>query len=152
MSENLFRDIIKSTPKWEGQEQHFESDSSPKAWEHYKKYYNGLDFIEDLNKVLVEDKERKEAYSRLKSNVIVGNITYKVVGDCSFNFNNKKKKNFENIINNDPNMSDDDKKKLKEYKDKHHTLLNFDLMKMKKLKMLCFMVLDNHERMVYLID
>lgn len=112
-----FEQEVKAEQNWEEKELKFDPDSSPKAWEHYKKYYEGVCFVGDP--ILV-----KKDWSRLKSNVSIGNISYEIAGDCSFNFNDKKSKLFKKIVGEDKKLNN----ALEEAEKKHHTLLNFDLM------------------------
>ena len=117
-----FTNEICSKQKWEEEEFDFEPDSSPVAWDHFKTYYKDVCFSE---KVQIK-------HSRLTSNAFVNGIAYEIAGDCSFNFNCKKVCSLKSIINDDLDISDDDKKQLNELlekcNEKHHTLLNFDLM------------------------
>lgn len=121
----IYRKKVEPRQEWIGKEFNFDPDSSPEAWDHYQEYYNDVGSLGKLT--LVNQKD----YNRLKSEISVCGITYDIAGDCSFNFNEKKVKIFKTIINGDPSISDEDKKKLKELLDKcnenHYTLLNFDL-------------------------
>jgi len=146
----------------------YEPDSSPEAWEHYKKYYNGIE-----NGVLKTnfnfektvfynscynfeynpeyDEDRKLTYVNMpilkigkygsnpnrlfalandtKSKISPNGIEYfasasRLGGECDFNFNEQKYKEFKKIIGNN------DKKALQQLekcKSMHHTLVNFSL-------------------------
>lgn len=103
-----FTNEICSKQKWEEEEFDFEPDSSPVAWDHFKTYYKDVCFSE---KVQIK-------HSRLTSNAFVNGIAYEIAGDCSFNFNCKKVCSLKSIINDDLDISDDDKKQLNELLEK----------------------------------
>lgn len=107
-------EIIPTEQEWKGEILEFDPDSSPKAWEMYKKYYNNFTTLNTptLNK------------KRLLSEVTVKNINFKVAGDCSFNFNTKKENSFKLIIEDKHDLLE----QLAECCKMHHTLYNFDLM------------------------
>lgn len=146
----------------------FEPDSSPSAWEHYKKFYskneylnNNYDFndlffyncykdfglksgIHDgyerfnyLNKPLFKYYNRLFALEKSTNTKIFNNIeyivaSYRLGGDCDFNFNKKKYPLFLEIIESDAIASQQEKanaiKQLARCREMHHTLLNFSLM------------------------
>jgi len=120
---------IESKQVWKEKILDFDPDSSPIAWEHYEKYYNYFSFTK-LEESLEKDKTGEIIY-RLKSTVSVDEIKYEIAGDCSFNFNEDKKKSFIDIINKDDKSEDEYKKKVKDKLEQvskmHHTLMNFSL-------------------------
>lgn len=120
---------------WRGQEMLFDPDSSPLAWKHYKKIYTKINNIPDVDKD--KDKDKYEKYGndkkgyRLRCKVKLKNkdIEFEVAGDCSFNFNDKKRELFESIIEKKKDPAEKNRliKKLNYCCEMHHTLYNFDL-------------------------
>lgn len=122
--ENIFRTEILPKQEWKNEVIDFEPDSSSKAWEHYEQYYMKNFEKSDIKDNLYIKKKR------LCLDVSIDDITYTIAGDCSFNFNGKKAKDFREMIDKDEKITDkeDLKKQLKDCEDMHHTLLNFDFM------------------------
>lgn len=119
-----YRKKIDHVQKWNNENFSFDPDSSPEAWEHYKKFYIGLD--DNLPKLSTQSQ-----YNRLTTFITVKNSKIKVGGDCSFNFNSEKLGEMNDIINNDNNVDKTTKNELIEQLNQchsmHHTVLNFDL-------------------------
>lgn len=118
----------------------FEPDSSPMAWEHYRKYYSFPDYDFDnlcfynhckevKNKYFVNKpkSEGNRLYALAKNTIIENGFcesTTRLGGDTDFNFNNKKAILFRRIIGNDSGIL----AQLDRCVNKHHTLVNFSLM------------------------
>lgn len=78
---------------WEGSQELFDPDSSPLAWEYYQKNYTNITYTDEYKKYGNDEKGYRLKYkAKLKDKK--KNIEFEVAGDSSFNFNDKKKKDF----------------------------------------------------------
>lgn len=116
-----YRNNIKEVQIWNNCEYSFDPDSSPKAWSHYKNFYDELK----------EDSARFSSEKRISMIFNHKNAEIRVAGDTSFNFGNKKFEIMRDIIDSDNTINEIKKENLKnilnECHEMHHTLLNFDL-------------------------
>lgn len=119
---------IPEEQKWKSEEMKFDPDSSPIAWGMYVKKYKKLN---------ISFSSLKKEGLRLISNVPMGSKSIKIAGDCSFNFNDDKKKLFNKIIDTFEKSKHeksttkyiaDLRTQLEKCCKMHHTLNNFDLM------------------------
>ena len=141
---------IDSKQNWNGKDLNFDPDSSPEAWEHYRKYYsfsnydfNNLFFYNSWKEVglnqgykykskwlnyINQPKNQDNRLYALENNTIIKEnyceASARLGGETDFNFNDKKVNLFQKIIGNDS----DALKQLKICKDNYHTLVNFSLM------------------------
>lgn len=143
---------IECVQNWMGKELCFDPDSSPKAWEHYKKYYvetdskwclrknynfNNLFFykyekVKPLNGYYTNlPLKNKNRLFALENNTKIENyngIDYckpanRLSGECDFNFNENKIKLFKEIIGDNKCALE----QLEKCKNNHHRLVNFSL-------------------------
>lgn len=159
---------ISELQKHDAQIVKFDPDSSPEAWEHFKKVYSNNKFLNNnydfsnlcfynrfeyfglkkgqywwlsrykyLNKPLCSKYNRlfifkKSADKRCFNNVEYIAASYRLSGDCDFNFNNDKLALFHKLVYCDKTASDKEKQSAKLQLDRchnmHHRLLNFSLM------------------------
>lgn len=113
---------------WEGRQELFDPDSSPLAWEYYKKNYTNITYTDEYKKY-GNDKKGYRLKCKAKLKDKKKNIEFEVAGDCSFNFNDEKKGLFESIIEKEEDLAKKEnlQKKLNYCHDMHRTLYNFDL-------------------------
>ena len=113
----------------------YDPDSSPIAWEHYRKVYTveHWDLMRefDLGNTYIQDPrvEYKRLVVRIKPTSLKAKEKelwpeFKFGGDTDFNFNEKKVDQFKNILGNNTEYSS----MLNECISLHHTLINFSLM------------------------
>lgn len=102
-----------------------EKDSSKDAWEYYKKVYNGKFSMKIENIKIKNHRYLMKCFCEFNQFYIV------LGGDCSFNFNEKKCDQFEQIIGS-KGSSEEEKNEAKALliycKNKHHDNCNFALM------------------------
>ena len=140
------------------QEIKFDPDSSPEAWEHYKKFYahifkdydfenlayyniaeNGYFFRDkkvwlnfNISKPLLDKDAVNRLYALKKDTIIYGDYceaANRLGGETDFNFNEEKIELFKEIIKKASNqVKEEISNKLEECAKKHHTLINFSLM------------------------
>ena len=107
----------------------FDPDSSPKAWEHYKKVYSDSNYLKPMfeNDFIYSGNEYLRLIRYIKNNMPDARtkkheIYMEFGGDCDFNFNAKKVKVFKEKI------YEEDKELLEICSKNHHMLHNFSLM------------------------
>lgn len=121
--------IIQINQKLCEKESEFDPDSSPNAWEFYRKIYNESqwsfwDEFDFKNLKLLNKPYRlhgKISYKKSSYVKVLGK-EFKFSGDCAFNFNDKKCKRFDSLL------SEKDKELLQKCKSNHHNILNFSLL------------------------
>lgn len=148
--EQYFKKEIKSEHEWNGSNYKFDPDSSPEAWEHYKKYYTA-DHWHLLNKYNFDSlnffnyqkgyyvNKAKSAANRLnalpkgvttitkRSNKY--RATERLCGEVDFNFNKLKSTEFKRLLKQDKSAElGKHLLKLSECQKMHHSVLNFSLM------------------------
>ncbi|WOV84730.1 hypothetical protein PGH26_02045 [Sporosarcina jeotgali] len=113
----------------------YDVDSSPLAWEHYKKVYDTKQWPLiakfDLNNIrLRRFKHENITYTRLLVRIKIDSSSFNeerkwskftLGGDCDFNFNEKKVSKFKKILGESNEL-------LNYCSRRHHTLLNFSIM------------------------
>jgi hypothetical protein len=121
---------------------YYDPDSSPKAWEHYRRFYTTehWSLLDEFNLIgvdtynnLFKSKYKESKYKRLLSAIKPtsryakeGKLWSKfcIGGDTDFNFNSSKAKMMKDLLVNDVNAI----LKLEECQKYHHSLVNFSLM------------------------
>lgn len=141
---------VEVNQEWKGKQVSFDPDSSPKAWKHYKKYYeqdfqNNYNYDDLKTFDYIEHGENKGSYAvnkylryynRLNILPIDYNIdnewstsaVQRLSGETDFNFNDKKFDEFIQLLLLDKNNYINNLKKLDKCSKMHHTLLNFSIM------------------------
>lgn len=148
-----FTDIITAKQDWIG-DLYFDPDSSPEAWEFYKKYYSKqawtsnynfeelhfFEFANDGSRLYVDFP--LSFYNRLnalyeksdptdKDGLLYYPATLRLAGETDFNFNDKKYEIFLKILfkdyKRDKTKFYENLSKLKDCNKMHHTLANFSL-------------------------
>lgn len=153
IKENILRMKIESKQNWKNKVIHFDPDSSPEAWKHYRKYYSNLMSVntnynfQNLHFFNYSSSGYVDYpisyFERLyslpndcrHSSELEGYTYYSAVerlsGDTDFNFNEKKFNKYSKILfencKNEKEFSEC-MKKLYKCSEMHHTLLNFSLM------------------------
>lgn len=130
--DNVFLKKILTKQNWKGKEVEFDPDSSPEAWIYYCVIYN-KEFCEEFMDLeggrLIQTIDIHSKGFQPKKNPKDKDFM-KIAGDCCFNFNDKKYKNFKSIIEKDGEKTEKKEQLLsllEECKQRHHSLLNFSL-------------------------
>lgn len=153
---NEFRATIEIKQEWNTQKLHFDPDSSPKVWQHYKKYYSDrfwtekydfekLHFFEYINSKTGPYVDLPLSFYNRMNVLKIGvnpvtrenglnyyQATPRLSGETDFNFNGEKYGKFLKILFKDCGSNkekfEENYKLLKYCNTMHHTLLNFSLM------------------------